>query len=54
MKYSGSANTYNILGFITGLSVVAPAAISMKKRIFPEKKSDVFLRMEDDDLSALA
>jgi chromosome segregation ATPase len=54
MKYSGSANTYNILASITGLSIVTLAAVSVKKRIFPEKKSDVFLRMEDDNLSVLA
>lgn len=54
MKYSSSSNTFSIIGSLTGFSIVALVAVSVKKRIFPEKKSDVFLRMEDDNLSVLA
>ena len=54
MKYSGSSNTYSIIGAISGFTILSLFAVVLKKRLNPEKKSDVFLRMEDDNLSVLA
>jgi hypothetical protein len=54
MKYSGSSNAFSIIGSLSGFTILALFAVVLKKRLNPEKKSDVFLKMEDDNLSVLA